>query len=216
MAAGLVVFFCLISSVLLTGVTSLKCQTCLATRGECRNEDMALTECEPDQTHCLSFTFVVTLTRPSLSYTAKSCARPEECNDGLHSITSAQGKYSQMHFFCCQTDGCNALPLLMPLRDELRPNGLVCSGSYTRHGDSLQSTQPILCLGRETHCVSMNFTMNTFGAMQEGGLLKGCATPNVCSFPDGDMRLANGLVTFNTMKECNTMPLSLENAFLPV
>ncbi|XP_060538068.1 phospholipase A2 inhibitor and Ly6/PLAUR domain-containing protein-like [Pantherophis guttatus] len=214
MAAALVVFFCLISSVLLAGVTSLKCQTCLATRGECRNEDMALTECEPDQTHCLSLTFFISLTTPSLRYTAKSCARAEECTDGFYSITSAQGKYSQVNFFCCQSDGCNTLPLLLPFRDELKPNGLVCSGSYTRHRDSHQPTQPIICLGQETRCVNMNLTINTFGAIQEEGWIQGCGTPNVCTYPDGEMRMANGLVVFSTTKECNTVPLSLDNSFL--
>ncbi|XP_032084271.1 phospholipase A2 inhibitor and Ly6/PLAUR domain-containing protein-like [Thamnophis elegans] len=129
-------------------------------------------------------------------------------------MTTAQGHYTQVNLFCCQSDGCNVLPLWSPLRDELRPNGLVCSGSYTRHGDSIQTAQQILCLGQETHCVNLNFTMNTFGAIEETGMLRGCATPNVCSYPVGETSMANGLVTFNIMKECNTIPLSLDRAFL--
>ncbi|XP_070621098.1 phospholipase A2 inhibitor and Ly6/PLAUR domain-containing protein-like [Erythrolamprus reginae] len=188
----------------------------MATRGECRNEDMILMECEQDQTHCLSMTLLTTLTSPTLSYTAKSCAKAMECNDGVYGVTSTQGKYSQMSLFCCQSEGCNALPLPLPLREELKPNGLVCPGSYTRLGNSLQSAQPTLCLGQETRCVNVNFTMNTFGAMHEEGYLKGCSTPSVCSFPDGETRMANNLVVLHTMKECNTVPLSLDRAFLPM
>ncbi|KAM3829632.1 phospholipase A2 inhibitor and Ly6/PLAUR domain-containing protein-like [Vipera latastei] len=213
MAAGLVVFFCLISSVLLTGVTSLKCQTCFAVNGECKNEDMTLVECEPDQTRCLSLTFCHTLSDPPLSYTAKSCAKAEQCLDGFYSITSAQGKYSQLNIQCCQSDGCNALPLLLPLRKELRTNGLICPGSYTKREDSPQPTEPVLCLEQESQCINLNFTMDTFGAIRAEGNFQGCTTPNVCSFPGGEVKLANGLAVINTLsRECNSLLLSFDKA----
>ncbi|XP_070806107.1 phospholipase A2 inhibitor and Ly6/PLAUR domain-containing protein-like [Pituophis catenifer annectens] len=196
-----------------TAVTSLKCYTCFITHGQCRNEDMTLVECEADETYCISLTLRTTFSIPSVSYTTKTCAKPEEANDGYYSITSVGAKYFEALLYSCQLDGCNSLPSSLPYREELKPNRLICPGSYARDEYSPQLPQPVLCLGRENWCGNIDFGMYTIGAIHDEIFAQGCVTKNVCSYPLGETQMGNGIVKFNVTSNNCSIALQLPDVF---
>ncbi|KAK9394445.1 hypothetical protein NXF25_014973 [Crotalus adamanteus] len=144
---------------------SLKCQTCFSCGDQCRNEDMQLVECGADEKYCLTLSFRTTMGLPPLSFTVKSCARAEQCSNAYYGFTSVAGKYQQKRIACCENDGCNTAPLPIPGRDILKPNGLVCPGSYEENGVSEESG-PVLCLGDEDQCYNSKFSMRALAPLK--------------------------------------------------
>ncbi|XP_039206362.1 uncharacterized protein LOC120311206 isoform X2 [Crotalus tigris] len=157
MMSARILVLCLLSSLIST-VASLKCQTCFASRDECRNEDMKLMECGTDEKYCLTLSFRSTMTPSQLFFTAKSCATVEQCSNAYYGVTSVARKYLQARIACCEKDGCNTAPLPIPGRDILKPNGLVCPGSYEQNGVS-EINGSILCLGDEDQCFNVKFNI---------------------------------------------------------
>ncbi|XP_070619850.1 phospholipase A2 inhibitor and Ly6/PLAUR domain-containing protein-like isoform X2 [Erythrolamprus reginae] len=215
MNPGLVVFFCLISSVLLTGVTSIQCYKCFSTGGQCRNEDMTLVECEPDETSCVSLIVRTTFSIPSVVFSTKTCAKPEEANNGYFSLTSVQKKHFELLVHSCQTDGCNIMPVSLPSRDVLKPNGLTCPGSFTSQGTSSLPPQPLVCLGNESRCGRLEFTMRILRAINEEIFVEACVTDTVCAYPMGETQMGNGIAKFNVnVKNCSFALQSMDNMLL--
>ncbi|XP_032083119.1 phospholipase A2 inhibitor and Ly6/PLAUR domain-containing protein-like [Thamnophis elegans] len=161
---------------------------------------MTLAECEPDQTHCSSLTLRTTFSTPPVSYTTKTCVKPEEANDGYFTITSVEGRYFEVIHNSCQSDGCNIFPSTLPRREELKPNGYTCPGSYTKHGDSPQPDQPVLCLGNENQCGDLDFGIRTLGYLKEKAVTQGCVTSSICSYPMGETQMGNGIAEFNRFR----------------
>ncbi|KAM6428672.1 phospholipase A2 inhibitor and Ly6/PLAUR domain-containing protein-like [Liasis olivaceus] len=203
-----IVVLCLLSSIISTAA-SLKCQTCFATTEECRNEDMKLVECGVDEGHCLTFSLQSTMITPSISFSAKRCAKTEECSQGYYQVISVAGRYHQMKVACCESDGCNAAPLPLPGRDELKPSGFLCPGSYVQNGGPSEGKEPVICLGEEDQCINVSFSMTILSAFSVTSIAQGCATKTACSYPVGVSKQVNGLVHLNvTSKECqNAMGL---------
>ncbi|XP_007443221.1 phospholipase A2 inhibitor and Ly6/PLAUR domain-containing protein-like [Python bivittatus] len=207
--AARILTLCLLSSVLAT-VTPLKCQSCFASGGQCRNEDMKMMECNGDEDICASIIFRSTFTTPPLSLIMKRCSKSKECFQGYYSTTSVNGRYLQGHMYCCQTDNCNAPTVLMPWRRELLSNGLQCPGCFEENVDSCEGTQPVVCLGNEDQCVSLSANLVAMGAINLKYALKGCTTKNACIYPKGETQVVNGLFHANVSGvECeNPMKVS--------
>ncbi|KAL7981042.1 hypothetical protein Chor_005276 [Crotalus horridus] len=165
MMSARILVLCLLSSVISTAA-SLKCHTCFACGDECKNEDMQLVECGEDEKYCLTYSYRSTMISPPLSFTAKSCAKAEQCSNAYYyGVTSVAGKYLQARVACCENDGCNAAPLPLPGRDILKPNGFVCPGSLKQNGVSEESG-PVLCLGDEDQCFSSKCSMRALASLK--------------------------------------------------
>ncbi|XP_015677860.1 phospholipase A2 inhibitor and Ly6/PLAUR domain-containing protein-like, partial [Protobothrops mucrosquamatus] len=109
-AAGILVF-CLFSSILST-VTPLKCQKCVAPINECEGENVKVEECKEDEEFCSTVVFNSTITKHSVNLVIKECSKREQCLNGFFSATVIDGRYELSRANCCHTDVCNAEPLL--------------------------------------------------------------------------------------------------------
>ncbi|XP_058051009.1 phospholipase A2 inhibitor gamma subunit B-like [Ahaetulla prasina] len=241
-AAGILVF-CLFSSILST-VTSLKCQTCLARGTECEGEAVKVVECKEDedlcstQVHktniitsqifltcaalgtecekydtkakckedeefCSTVVANTTITNTSVSFIIKECSKRERCLTGVYTTSTVDGRFEVTKGNCCETDVCNAEPLLLENHDELQPNGLQCPGCYALHEDSCEAHQTVNCVGDEDQCFNISNTIKTFGNFTEKITYQGCTKQNSCSFPQGFSEVSGGLMQFNvTNLEC--------------
>ncbi|XP_070806188.1 phospholipase A2 inhibitor and Ly6/PLAUR domain-containing protein-like [Pituophis catenifer annectens] len=199
---------CLLSSVISTAA-SLNCQSCFACKEECKNENMKLVECGPDEKYCLSLSFRSSMTSAPLSFTYKSCATDKQCSKAYYGLTSVAGKFQQLRVECCETDGCNTAPLPIPRRELMKPNGFYCPGSYEQNGSSEQNGS-VLCLGDEDQCFSAKFNTYALSAFRSTVTAQGCANKNTCTYPEGETELGHGLLRLNVERvECQN-PKGLE------
>jgi len=194
-AAGIVVF-CLLSSILST-VASLKCQTCIVSGNECKEEDVKIVECKDNEEFCCSIIVNTTITNVSMSLMIKGCSKPEECSEGFYSTTTIDGRFELVNMHRCQTDGCNAKPILLQNYDELQPNGLQCPGCYAQNADSCEGHQPVICLDKEDQCIKLTSSIRAFGNYTDKYSFQGCTTNNSCSYSEGEFQLADGIFHFN-------------------
>ncbi|XP_063168617.1 phospholipase A2 inhibitor and Ly6/PLAUR domain-containing protein-like [Candoia aspera] len=195
MAAGIVVF-CFFSSILST-VASLKCQTCLVSGNECKEEDVKMVECKDNEEFCFSIIANTTLTNVSMTLMIKGCLKPEECHEGFYSTTTINDRYELANMHCCQTDGCNSEPLLLPNYEELQPNGLQCPGCYVQDADSCEGHQPVICLSTEDQCLKVTSSIQAFGNYTDKYSFQGCTTKKSCAYSTGEFQLVDGMFNFN-------------------
>ncbi|XP_070620250.1 phospholipase A2 inhibitor gamma subunit B-like [Erythrolamprus reginae] len=189
-------------SCILSTAASLKCQGCFSSVEECRNEDMELVNCKPDENYCLSLSFWSTMMPLPLSFTFKSCATADQCSEGYYSFTTLVKKHLQRRIACCESDACNTAPLPIPGRDLLKPNGFVCPGSYEENGSSVESG-PVLCLGDEDQCFNAKYTGTALSVYTSAIVVQGCTRKNGCAYPIGDTEQGHGLLRFTLEKmEC--------------
>ncbi|XP_058051021.1 phospholipase A2 inhibitor NAI-like [Ahaetulla prasina] len=200
-AAGIFVF-CLFSSILST-VTSLKCQKCVALGSECEKLDTTVVECKEDEEFCSTLVANTTITNIAVSLIVKDCSKREDCYDGLFITTIVDDRFEIGRANCCQTDVCNAEPLHLENYDEFQPNGLQCPGCYALDEDSCEANQSVICVGDEDQCLILSSSTEAFGNYTEMSTYQGCTTKNSCSFPLGLTEIGGGQIRFNvTILEC--------------
>uniref|UniRef100_A0A8C5RLR7 UPAR/Ly6 domain-containing protein n=1 Tax=Laticauda laticaudata TaxID=8630 RepID=A0A8C5RLR7_LATLA len=201
-AAGILPVFCLFCSILST-VTSLKCQTCVALGKECEGEAVKVVECKEDEEFCSTVVANTTIINTAMSLIVKECSTRENCFEGLFSTTTVDGRFEVARANCCDTDVCNAEPLLLEKYEEFQPNGLQCPGCFALDEDHCKANQSVVCVGKEDRCLTITSTTEAFVNFTEKSTYQGCTTQNSCSFPLGFSETAGGLIQFNiTTLEC--------------
>ncbi|XP_070621089.1 phospholipase A2 inhibitor NAI-like [Erythrolamprus reginae] len=199
--AGILVLF--VFSSILSTVTSLKCQACIALGSECEEEAVNVVECKENEEFCSTAVVNSTITNPSVNLIVKGCSTPENCLDDLWSITTVDGRFEITRGNCCQTDVCNGEPLLLEHHDTLKPNGLKCPGCYALDEDSCEANQTVNCVGEEDQCFNISYTRLAFGNFTEKSTYQGCTTKKSCFFPVGFSGTADGQIQVNiTTLEC--------------
>ncbi|XP_039220278.1 phospholipase A2 inhibitor and Ly6/PLAUR domain-containing protein-like [Crotalus tigris] len=205
-AAGILVF-CLFSSILST-VTSLRCQTCVAPINECEGEDVKVEECKEDEEFCSTVVFNSTITKHPMNFVIKECRKREQCLSGSFSTTVIDGRFEVSKTNCCQTDVCNAEPLLLEKYEEFQPNLLRCPSCYAQDVDSCEADRKVRCVGKQDECITLTGTIS-YGNFTEKQTFQGCTTNNICSYPLGESQMGNGLF------QVNVTTLKCRNAHLP-
>ncbi|XP_032083120.1 phospholipase A2 inhibitor and Ly6/PLAUR domain-containing protein-like isoform X1 [Thamnophis elegans] len=155
-AAGILVL-CLFSSILST-VTSLKCQTCVALGTECEEENVKVVECKEDEEFCSTTVVNCTLFEIPMSLTVKECVTRENCFEGLFSSTTVDSRFEIARGNCCQTDLCNAEVLPLENYEDFQPNGLLCPGCFALDEDSCEANQSVACVGEQDLCFTIACT----------------------------------------------------------
>ncbi|XP_032083117.1 phospholipase A2 inhibitor and Ly6/PLAUR domain-containing protein-like [Thamnophis elegans] len=197
-AAGILVL-CLFSSILST-VTSLKCQQCVALGTECEEDNVKVVECKEDKEFCSTIVVNSTLFEAPVSLIVKECATREECFEDLFSTTTVDDRFEIARGNCCQTDLCNAEVLPLENYEDFQPNGLQCPACFELDEDSCEANQSVACVGQEDRCLNITYTIvaEFFSNFTEKSTYQGCTTKNSCSFPLGASEMAHGLIQFNT------------------
>uniref|UniRef100_A0A8C6VHZ0 Sodefrin-like factor n=1 Tax=Naja naja TaxID=35670 RepID=A0A8C6VHZ0_NAJNA len=203
-AAGMLLLFCLFCSILSTA-TSLKCQACIALGNECKGDAVKVVECKEDEDVCSTTAVNSTLTNTAVTLIVKECSTREKCFEGLFSTTVADGRFEIAKANCCDTDVCNAEPLLLEKYEEFQTNGYQCPGCFALDEDHCEANQSVNCVGKEDQCLTITSTMeiSPLQNFTEKSTYQGCTTPNTCSYPLGYSETAGGLIRFNiTTLEC--------------
>ncbi|CAM4679508.1 unnamed protein product [Lepidochelys olivacea] len=139
---------CLLSALLATG-SALQCEVCESKEQSCSG---SLQPCAPSEGTCITVVAEFRLEGSSLSYTAKSCLEPKNCEPGPFSLTYAYNVTVWANIACCDTDGCNAEAIPVPTVSSV-PNGRQCPSCFNLWGGNCQDNKPLACTGAEDHCV---------------------------------------------------------------
>ncbi|XP_013931821.1 PREDICTED: phospholipase A2 inhibitor 25 kDa subunit-like [Thamnophis sirtalis] len=211
-AAGILVL-CLFSSILST-VTSLKCEQCVALGTECEEDNVKVAECKEDKEFCSTVVVNSTLSKTLVSLIIKECSKRERCYEDIFSSTTVDDRFEIAKTKCCQTDVCNAEPLLLEKYEDFQPNGLQCPACFALDEDSCEANQPVACVGKEDQCLTITCTTvaEFFGNFTQKSTYQGCATQATCFIPLGVSVAASGLIQFNiTTVECRNASSSEPN-----
>ncbi|CAM4711260.1 unnamed protein product, partial [Caretta caretta] len=140
----------------------------------------------------------------SLSYTAKSCLEPKNCEPGPFSVTYAHNVTVRANIACCDTDGCNAGAIPVPTVSSV-PNGRQCPlflrvGPYHWNGKGV-----LACTGTEDHCVVESGILARAGITLRKAAV-GCASPGACVKRAGKKKYARGALEWLFQAICYPAP----------
>ncbi|CAM4711248.1 unnamed protein product [Caretta caretta] len=190
---------CLLSALLATG-SALQCEVCVSEEQSCSGP---LQPCAPSEGTCVT---VVARFRPegSLSYTAKSCLEPKNCEPGPFSVTYAHNVTVRANIACCDTDGCNAGAIPVPTVSSI-PNGRQCPSCFTLWTGSCKDNEPLACTGAEDHCVEESGIFELAGITLKKAAV-GCASPGACVKRAGEKKYAKGVLEWLFQAKCYPAP----------
>ncbi|CAM5176701.1 unnamed protein product [Eretmochelys imbricata] len=193
---------CLLSALLATG-SALQCEVCASRELSCSGP---LQPCAPSEGTCVTVVAEIRLEGSSLSYTAKSCLEPKNCEPGPFSLTYAYNVTVWANIACCDTDGCNAgaIPAVLPTVSSV-PNGRQCPSCFYLWGGNCQDNKPLACTGAEDHCVEESGIL-TLGDITVMKTAAGCGSPGACMKSVGKNKYAQGMVEMLSRAKCYPAP----------
>ncbi|XP_037739461.2 phospholipase A2 inhibitor and Ly6/PLAUR domain-containing protein-like [Chelonia mydas] len=191
---------CLLSALLATGST-LQCEVCVSKELSCSGP---LQPCAPSEGTCVAVVAEIRLEGSSLSYTAKSCLEPKNCEPGPFSQTYAQNVTMRMNIACCDSDGCNAGAIPVPTVSSV-PNGRQCLSFFQLYGIEWKPFGILACTGAEDHCVEESGQL-TVGGITVMKTVGGCASPGSCMKRVGERKYAQGVVEMLIQANCDPAP----------
>ncbi|XP_043391543.1 phospholipase A2 inhibitor and Ly6/PLAUR domain-containing protein-like [Chelonia mydas] len=191
---------CLLSALLATG-SALRCEVCASKEQSCSGP---LQLCAPSEGTCVAVVAEIRLEGSSLSYTAKSCLEPKNCEPGPFSQTYAQNVTMRVNIACCDSDGCNAGAIPVPTVSSV-PNGRQCLSIFKLDGIYWKPFGILACTGAEDHCVEES------GQLKVGDvkLLKsaaGCGSRGACIKRLLMKKYAQGVMEWLIRSDCYPAP----------
>ncbi|XP_065776696.1 phospholipase A2 inhibitor and Ly6/PLAUR domain-containing protein-like isoform X2 [Muntiacus reevesi] len=164
----------------------LSCEVCSSDGSNCSGK---LQTCTHDEDTCITILTEAKKEGSLVVTSYKGCAKSSECDSGFLAMTMNPENYMGSTRRCCQDDGCNQDPLPAFVKNHTE-NGLRCPSCFDTFTETCTSTQDALCVGEETHCVTV-----TGLARSREGLLKfdvkfaarGCGTENTCHSKPGTL-----------------------------
>ncbi|CAM4679581.1 unnamed protein product [Lepidochelys olivacea] len=191
---------CLLSALLATG-SALQCEVCESKEQSCSG---SLQPCAPSEGTCITVVAEFRLEGFSLSYTAKSCLEPKNCEPGPFSLTYAYNVTVWANIACCDTDGCNAGAIPVPTVSSV-PNGRQCPSCFNLWGGNCQDNKLLACTGAEDHCVEESGIL-TLGDITVIKIAAGCGSPGACVKRVGVKKYSQGMVEMLIWAECYPAP----------
>nr|XP_048690038.1 phospholipase A2 inhibitor and Ly6/PLAUR domain-containing protein-like [Caretta caretta] len=191
---------CLLSALLATG-SALQCEVCASREQSCSGR---LQPCAPSEGTCVTVVAEFGLKGNSISYTAKSCLEPKNCESGPFSLTYAHNVTVRVNIACCDTDGCNAGAI--PVRTVSSvPNGRQCLSVFKLDPFDIQPTGILACTGAEDRCFQ-DYGVLTRGDITMKKAVAGCASPGACMKREGERKYVQGVVENLIWAECYPAP----------